>query len=141
MALPGTTTGAITTEDIFKGRFKSGIVGQVETLVNCLIYIYLNPLRAGLLEGLKDTAGIRSDIILKLETWIRSSNLLSTNFFQKKGRTHQIVVRLFSHVLRYLDISQSETMNLIAILFTSNFHLQNFTISCQYLECVIITDS
>jgi hypothetical protein len=71
LALPGTTTGAITTEDIFEGRFKSGIVGQVETLANCLIYIYLNPLRAGLLEGLKDTAGIRSDIIQTERCWIR----------------------------------------------------------------------
>jgi hypothetical protein len=35
--LPGTTTGAITAEDIFGGRFKSGIVDQGETLVNCLI--------------------------------------------------------------------------------------------------------
>ena len=68
--MPGTTTGAITAEDIFGGRFKSGIVDQGETLVNCLIYIDLNPLRAGLIEGLKNTAGIRSDIIFKPETRI-----------------------------------------------------------------------
>ena len=44
------------------------------------------------------------------------------------------MVRLFSHLLRYLDISQSKTINLNAMLFTSNFHLQNFTISCQYVK-------
>ena len=37
----------------------------------------------------------------------------------------------FFHVLRYLDISQSKAMNLNVMLFTSNFHLQNFKISCQ----------
>ena len=49
LALPGTKTGAITAEAIFRGdRFKSVIVDQGETLVKCLAYIDLNPLRAGI---------------------------------------------------------------------------------------------
>ena len=49
--MPATTTGGTTAGAIFGGdRFKSGIVDKGETLVNCLAYIDLNPLRAGSLD-------------------------------------------------------------------------------------------
>jgi putative transposase len=38
-------------------RFKSVIVDKGETLVNCLAYIDLNPLRAGIVKNLRNTAG------------------------------------------------------------------------------------
>jgi putative transposase len=38
-------------------RFKSVIVDKGETLVNCLAYIDLNPLRAGIVKNPRNTAG------------------------------------------------------------------------------------
>ena len=47
----GFTTGVIHRRGYFWGdRFKSVIVENGETLINCLAYIDLNPLRAGLVE-------------------------------------------------------------------------------------------
>jgi putative transposase len=49
-------------------RFKSVIVEKGETLINCLAYIDLNPVRAGIVERPKITAGIHWDTISRRTT-------------------------------------------------------------------------
>ena len=54
-ALPDiTTSGTIGAGDFWGDRFKSVIVENGETLINCLAYIDLNPIRAGLVERPED---------------------------------------------------------------------------------------
>ncbi len=103
-------------------RFKSVIVENGETLINCLAYIDLNPVRAGIVE--KPEAYRWSSLGYHIQT-NNKEDFLSLDFGLKEfgildARERLKYYRQFVYEKGYIDVSKREQIN-------SNRHTQRHT--------------